>query len=259
MIDILQKIAANKRIEIEEEKITQPLGQLISNLPDKQNHLFLNQLSNKDTVNIIAEIKKGSPSKGIMSEDFDVSALAGAYTKGGAKALSILTEKRFFFGAHENITLARKVSDLPILCKDFFIDRYQIYKAHTIGASAFLIIVSLLTRDKISLFLEIADDLGIDALVEVHNEMELGIALDSNAKIIGINNRDLKTFEVSLEHAVKLSEKIPDDIIKVAESGIGSTEDIEYLKEHGFNNFLIGETLVKSDNPEQLLKEWSGL
>lgn len=259
MIDILQKIAANKRIEIEEEKITQPLGQLISNLPPKQEHRFLKSLSDKQSVNIIAEIKKGSPSKGIMSENFDVQALAQSYTKGGAKALSILTEKKYFYGSYENIKLALEVTDLPLLCKDFFIDIYQIYKAHTLGASAFLIIVSLLTRDKIEQFLEIADDLGIDALVEVHNEMEMDIALEAQAKIIGINNRDLRTFEVSLEHAVKLSKMIPENIIKVAESGIASTDDIKYLRENGFNNFLIGETLVRSDNPEQLLAEWINL
>lgn len=256
MIDILQKIAANKRIEIEEEKISLPLGQLIKNLPKKQDHSFMRKLQETGTINIIAEIKKGSPSKGIIREDIDVQALAKSYTHGGAIALSILTEKRFFYGGYENISRAREATSLPILCKDFFIDQYQIYKAHTIGASAFLIIVSLLTREKIARFLEIGNDLGMDALVEVHNEMELEIALDSKAKIIGINNRDLRSFEVKLDHAVKLGEMIPEAIIKVAESGIGSADDLKYLKDHGFNNFLIGETLMRSNNPEQLLAEW---
>ena len=257
-MDILKKIALNKKMEVEELKINLPLEKIKDALPDKPPFCLSDTLRHKDRVNIIAEVKKGSPSRGIISEDFDPVKLAGQYKKGGAAALSVLTESKFFFGDYSYIDRCSKATSLPVLCKDFMLEPYQVYHAKYINADAILLIIKLLPKEMISMLLELAEDLGLDVLVEVHSEQELKIALETDASIIGVNNRNLQTFEVTLQNAVDLAPLIPSDKIKVAESGIFSFNDIQILQMAGYNNFLIGEALVKADNPTALIRSLCG-
>ena len=254
MIDILEKININKRMEIEELKIELPLESIKDRLPDKGKFRLTEALSS-DSLNIIAEIKKGSPSKGIISEDFHPDELARQYKDGGAKALSVLTERKFFFGDYKYLKMTSDVSGLPVLCKDFILDKYQIYHAKYLYADAVLLIVRMLSDDNLNKFIDTARLIGIDTLVETHTVEEVKRAVAAGAEIIGVNNRDLATFDVSLDRCIELAEYIPDDKIKVAESGIFNRTDIDYLRRAGFNNFLIGEALVKANNPAELLRE----
>lgn len=254
MIDILEKININKRMEIEELKIELPLDSIKDHLPDKGKFRLSEALSS-DSINIIAEIKKGSPSKGIISEEFHPDKLAQQYKDGGAKALSVLTEKKFFYGDYKYLKMTSDISGLPVLCKDFILDEYQIFHAKYIYADAVLLIVRMLSDDNLKKFIDTAHSLGIDTLVETHTIEEVKRAVDAGANIIGVNNRDLSTFDVSLDRCIELAEYIPGDKIKVAESGIFNRTDIDYLRKTGFKNFLIGEALVRAGNPTELLKE----
>ena len=251
---ILEKIIVNKRLEIEELKIEWPLQSLKERFPDRPNGLFRKAVENRSGVNIIAEIKKGSPSKGILLADFDPVSLANQYRNGGAAALSVLTERKHFFGRVEYLELARHESGLPVLCKDFFIDPFQLHYARAMHADAVLLIVRLLTIESLCDYLRLADEIGLDCLVEVHDENELEIALDAGAEIIGVNNRNLEDFSVTLETSERLGKLMPKDVIRVAESGIFKVEDIVRLQKAGYNNFLIGEALVKAKVPAALIR-----
>ncbi len=257
-MDILDKIAVNKRLEIEEMKLTLPLESFIDKIPSEASFLFSKVLSDKNRINIIAEIKKGSPSKGIISQDFNPGELAKQYKDGNAAALSVLTERKFFYGSFEYLKIAKEISGLPVLCKDFILDPYQVYHARYMGTDAILLIVKMLTRKTISELLALAKKVGLDVLVEVHNKDELEIALETEAEIIGVNNRNLNDFSVDLQTSVELGKLIPNDTIKVAESGIIGYSDIEKLKKSGYNNFLIGEALMKAENPIKMLEELQG-
>ncbi len=252
-MDILHRIAEDKRLEIERLKLNQPIESLT--VPSLKSISFKEAISHSGRINIIAEIKKGSPSKGVIAEQFDPAAIAQKYADGGATALSVLTESKYFFGDYSFIQLAKSAADLPVLCKDFVVDEYQLYHARHIGADAVLLIVALHTRERLGQFIKLASELGLDTLVEVHNEGELNIALDADADIIGVNNRDLTTFEVSLETSIRLADSIPDGKIRVAESGILGINDITRLKVAGYNSFLIGEALMRADDPAEMLRE----
>ncbi len=259
MSAILQKIAMDKRLEVEELKITKPLEQITGNMPDQLSHLFKKVLSCNDDIHIIAELKKGSPSKGILVEDFNVDRISTQYAEGGAVALSVLTERKYFFGRSEYMAKAKQSAELPVLCKDFIIDEYQIYYARYMCADAILLIASLLTTSQLKEFQDIASELGVDCLVEVHNEDELSTAIEAKSCIIGVNNRNLNDFSVSLSVSENLSALIPDNVIKVAESGIFNRDDILQLSSAGYNNFLIGEALVTSENPQMLIRKLRGV
>jgi indole-3-glycerol phosphate synthase len=203
---------------------------------------------------IIAEIKKASPSKGVLSEDFDPVRLAQAYEAGGAAALSVLTDEEFFQGSLTHLTSAREAVRLPVLRKDFTIDDYHVLEAAAHGADAILLIAAILTCDEMRRFRELAATHGMAALVEVHDESELEPALASGAGIIGVNNRNLHTFEVTLETSLRLSERIPAHILKVSESGIRSRSDVKKLLDAGFQAFLVGEHLMRSADPAVALR-----
>ena len=253
-MNILDKIVARKRVEIEDLKLAEPIDKLVANFTDKELNLFKNQISDLSKINIIAEIKKGSPSKGIIKEDFNPIIIARQYKDGGAAALSVLTESHFFFGHYGYLQIAKKETDLPILCKDFIIDPYQMYYARFRKADAVLLIVRLLTRKQLIYFQEIAKEINLDCLIEVHNQEELEIALECGARIIGVNNRNLEDFTVSLDTSEKLAAMIPEDVVKVSESGIFSKEHVNRLSQCGYNSFLIGESLMKSENPAEMIK-----
>ncbi|MCD6249067.1 MAG: indole-3-glycerol phosphate synthase TrpC [candidate division Zixibacteria bacterium] len=254
-MSVLNKIAANRRKEIERLKIDQPLEGFIDNLENLPPSKFKAALEVTERVNIIAEIKKGSPSKGILRPDLDPGILAREYAKGGAAALSVLTETKHFYGSYDNLKQAHAAVSLPVLCKDFVVDRYQLFHARSLLADAVLLIVALHSPDELTRHLRLAHKIGIDCLVEVHDEVELDIALGAGAVIIGVNNRNLKDFTISLETSERLAAKMPNNIIRVAESGIDSSSDITRLQQAGYNCFLIGETLVMANDPVKKLWE----
>ena len=215
---------------------------------------IMSRVSEKETA-IIAEIKKASPSKGLIREDFEPKKIAKEYEEGGATCLSILTDEPFFQGKLEYLDSVRSSCELPILRKDFMIDLYQIYETKAYGGDCILLIVAALDIVQLKDFSQLARELNLDILIEVHSEDELNEALSINSKLIGINNRDLTTFEVDKNLAIKLARQIPKDVIVVSESGISSREDILSSKEQGIHSFLIGESFMRKPNPGNALKD----
>ena len=254
MTDILHKIAADKRREIEVLKEQLPLGKIMREIPDRTPFRLAAALSDSSAISIIAELKKGSPSLGVIAADFDPVELADKYLKGGAAALSILTEKNYFYGSYDHVAPAAETTGLPILCKDFVVDPYQLYHARYIGADAVLLIVRLHGRESLFEMITLAETLGLDCLVEVHDENETEIAVETGARILGVNNRNLADFTIDLATSERLANLIPDDVIAVSESGIFEPADIARLKQAGYTRFLIGEALVKASDPVLLLK-----
>ena len=204
---------------------------------------------------IIAEIKKASPSKGLLSPDFNPSATARSYERGGASALSVLTDEKFFQGSLADLETARDAVYLPVLRKDFTIDEFHVVEAAAYSADAILLIVAILEPRTLLRLREFATQWKLAVLVEVHDSDELAVAIDCGADIIGVNNRNLHTFEVTLETSIKLAEKIPASAVKVSESGIHSAADVRRLSASGYQAFLVGEHLMKSGNPEQALRD----
>lgn len=205
-------------------------------------------------LSVISEVKKASPSKSVIKEDFHPVETAIAYEKAGADAISCLTEEHYFQGNNEYLASIRKNVSIPILRKDFIIDEYQIYEARVIGADAVLLIAAILDTDTMLRFKNTAENLGMNCLFEAHNKEELDSILKCSPKIIGINNRNLKTFEVSLDNTAKLSRYVPDECVLVSESGIASHEDMKKVRESGADAVLIGETLMRSGNIADTMK-----
>lgn len=205
---------------------------------------------------IIAEIKKASPSKGLISEDFDYITIAKEYESAGASAISVLTEPYFFQGSNDILMEISENVEIPILRKDFTINPFMIYEAKTIGASAILLIVSILKDSQLEEFLKLADSLGLSAIVETHNDTEIKRAINAGARIIGVNNRNLNDFTVDINNSINLRKKVPKDIIFISESGIKTPEDVKRLKENDVDGVLIGETLMSSNDRKSLIKEF---
>ena len=203
---------------------------------------------------ILAEIKKASPSKGVLARDFHPAETARQYEIGGAAAISVLTDRDFFQGSLADLAEARAAVQLPVLRKDFTVDPYHVIEAAAHGADAILLIAAILSDSQLRDLRELAESYGMDALVEVHDAGETSRAIDSGAEIIGVNNRDLRTFEVHLETSLKLADKIPTRVVKVSESGIHDAADIKRLAAAGFDAFLVGEHLMKSHDPAQALR-----
>ncbi len=253
---ILDSIIAHKQKELEIEQQQVPLAVLeskLANLPSTKN--FQGAITLPGNINLIAEVKKKSPSKGIIREDFDPIQIAETYAENGTAAVSVLTDVLFFDGSLEYLSSIRDVVDVPLLRKDFTIAPYHIYQARVAGADAILLIVAALTSEQLRKFMDIAASLSLASLVEVHTEAELEIALDANAEIIGINNRDLRTFRTDLATTFRLRESIPAEKVVVSESGIYTRADVELLREAGVNAILVGESLMRSpDIGEQVRK-----
>ena len=254
---ILDDIIAKQKTRIEnekKEKDIETLKQEVLSLPSSKNFFFENSLKSKDFA-FICEIKKASPSKGVIAEDFPYMDIAQEYEKAGASAISVLTEPHFFKG---NDLFLKDIVNIPVLRKDFIIDEYQIYQAKLIGADAVLLICAVLDESTLKKFINIATSLKLSCLVETHNEEEIKKALNCNAKIIGINNRDLKTFTVDINTSLKLRKFIPENKILISESGIKTAQDIKMLKDVGFNGALIGESMMLSKDKKQFLSELRG-
>ena len=255
----LQEILRITRDRVESQKRGVDLSELRSSAlairSAAENHRFRDALSANNGVNIIAEIKRASPSKGIINEHIDVAKVAEKYREGGACAISVLTEEAYFKGSLDDLRTVRKTVDLPILRKDFIVDEFQIYEAAEAGADAILLIVAALTAENLKDFQRLVEnDLGMDALVEVHTLEEMQIAIDIGATIIGINNRDLHSFDVSLDVSRDLIRHRPPNTLMIAESGISSAAEIAELKSLGFDGFLIGETLMREQEPGAFLR-----
>jgi len=206
----------------------------------------------------ICEVKKASPSKGVIAEDFPYLDIATEYEKAGADAISVLTEPEYFKGDNRYLEEISKSVHIPVLRKDFTVDEYQLYEAKVIGADAVLLICTLLDTDMIKRYIKICDELGLSALVEAHTEEEVKSALDAGARIIGVNNRNLQTFEVDLGNSIRLRNLVPQEITFVAESGIRNAEDIQALRNAGVNAVLIGETLMRSPDKREMLNQLRG-
>ncbi|MXV78490.1 indole-3-glycerol phosphate synthase TrpC [Candidatus Poribacteria bacterium] len=256
---ILDTIVAHKRKELLDEQDQISLSELKSKLTDvPPTQDFFSAITNPNSINLIAEVKKKSPSKGIIRSDFDPVQIANTYQENGAAAISVLTDKHFFDGNLSYLSSIREAVNLPLLRKDFTIHPYHIFQARVAGADAVLLIVAVLTSEQLKEYIEIAESLSLASLVEVHTEEELEIALDADAAIIGINNRDLRTFNTTLDTTFKLLELIPEDKVVVSESGIYTRDDVEALWEVGVNAILVGESLMRSPDIGEKVRELIG-
>lgn len=255
--DILSRIVDHKRAELAERRPR--LGELerLAEQAGSRRRDFCAALRAESPA-IIAEVKKASPSKGLLASDFDPRRIARTYSEGGAAALSVLTDEQFFQGGLDDLEAARAECSIPVLRKDFTIDEFHVVEAAAAGADAILLIAAILTSSQMRRFRELAASYGMAALVEVHEEEELKAALDSGPEVIGVNNRNLHDFSVSLDTSNRLAEQIPAGTLKVSESGIRDNADVRRLMQAGFQAFLVGEHLMKSGDPARALRELAG-
>lgn len=257
---VLRKIIARKWEEIAERKTQVSLEQLKQRAAQQEPvRGFVQAIENKiarGKSGVIAEIKKASPSKGVIREHFVPAELAQSYERGGAACLSVLTDVDFFQGADAYLQQARAAVSLPVIRKDFLVDEYQVYEARAMGADCVLLIVAALTPEKLEELNTLAYSIGLDVLVEVHDEAELDIALQLPNKLIGINNRNLHTFEVTLDTTYKLLDKIGSDRIVVTESGILAPADVQAMRAKNVHAFLVGEAFMRADDPGAALAEF---
>ncbi|HKK15717.1 MAG TPA: indole-3-glycerol phosphate synthase TrpC [Gammaproteobacteria bacterium] len=256
--DILRTILAHKQEEVSERKKQQPgkkLQAALGNCPPTRGfEMALQKAIAANRPAVIAEIKKASPSQGIIREDFDPAAIARSYEKGGATCLSVLTDEHFFQGADAHLQQARDACSLPVLRKDFLIDEYQVMESRVLGADCVLLIVAALPDDRLQALAQSATELGMDVLVEVHDREELERAMMLRLPLIGINNRDLKTFTTDINTTIGLLHDVFPDRTVITESGINSREDVQLLRKHDVNAFLVGEAFMRAPDPGELLK-----
>jgi indole-3-glycerol phosphate synthase len=253
-------VAATKRV-VEVRREREPLAHLRARVERAvaeermPRASFLHALSRRDRMNVIAECKRRSPSKGVLRADYDPVAIAKGYAAAGAAAISVLTEPTFFDGALEHLALVHAAVDIPVLRKDFIVSEYQILEARAAGASALLLIVAALTPDELRTLTSQARSLDVDVLVEVHNADELAIAADAGATIIGVNNRNLRTLEVDVKASETLIARMPKDAVAVSESGLRTADDLIRLHDLGYQAFLVGERFMTTADPGAALRE----
>ena len=258
MSDILTTIAEHARIRVTEAKEREPLEALRERALAMEldtGFPFEKALSGDD-IGFICECKKASPSKGLIAPEFPYLEIAKAYEAAGAACISVLTEPKWFLGRDEYLKEITEAVSIPCIRKDFVVDEYMIYQAKVLGASAVLLICALLDQETLKRYLTLCDRLGLSALVEAHDEEELTQALAAGARVIGVNNRNLKDFTISLDTTVQLSKLVPEDKVLVAESGILQDADVELLKECGVDAFLIGRALMEAEHPKEVAKRW---
>lgn len=248
-MNILDKIVRDKRLEVDLRKSIIPTSQLEASVLLNRETFSLAQNLKQSNSGIIAEHKRRSPSKSIINNSLNVQDVASGYENAGVCGMSVLSDGKYFGGSLDDVLVARASCNLPILRKEFIIDEYQILEAKSYGADVILLIAAILSKAEIKQFSEFAKSLHLDVLLEVHNEAELHKSIMPSLDMLGVNNRNLKTFEVSLETSKQLSTQIPDDFVKVSESGISSVSAIKELKPFGYEGFLIGENFMKTDNP----------
>jgi len=256
---ILDRIVDDKKAELEEVKSRLPLSELKSRTRDVwPTHDFAAALIDPARVTVIAEVKKASPSKGIIRVDFDPVAIARTYERNGASAISVLTEKRYFMGELGFLRAIRREVNLPLLRKDFIFDEYQVYEARAFGADAFLLIAAILDTARLKDLYALGRDLGLEILAEVHDEADLDKVLEAGFRVVGINNRDLRNFKVDIKNTAKLIKDIPYDRVVVSESGISTVKDMQFLKKTGADAALIGEAIMRERDYGTKLMELTG-
>lgn len=256
---ILDQLAEHARERVAEAKKKIPLEEIkrqALSLP-KGSFAFENALKKTD-ISFICECKKASPSKGLISPEFPYLQIAKDYEAAGADCISVLTEPKWFLGRDEYLKEIASIVSIPCLRKDFTVDEYMIYEAKVLGASAVLLICSILTEEKLREYLYLCDELGLSALVEAHDEVEVSVAVKAGARMIGINNRNLNDFSVNTDNSIKLRRLIPQNVLFVSESGVSSAEDIEMLREIGADAVLIGETLMRATDKKSKLNDLRG-
>lgn len=256
ILDKLAKLAI-ERVETEKEIVSLEEMQSKAFAMPKKNFEFEKALRGED-IRFICEVKKASPSKGMIAEDFPYTNIAKDYEKAGASAVSVLTEPEYFKGDNRYVEEISHNISLPIIRKDFTVDEYMIYQARVIGASAILLICAILDTETISKYIKICDSLGLSALVETHDESDIQSALNAGARLIGVNNRNLKDFTVDINNCIRLRKQIPKEITFVAESGIKTADDINLLRQSDVNAVLIGETLMRAEDKKKMLDELRG-
>ncbi len=256
-MNILDKIVAHKKVEVQAAKEIYSLADLQGfESFDRETYSFKEFLLDPARTGIIAEFKRKSPSKGVINDKVEVEAVTNAYSAAGASALSVLTDHSFFMGDKSDLVKARKANTIPVLRKDFMIDEYQIFEAKALGADIILLIAAILTPAEIQLFSSTAKKLGLNVLLEVHNLEELQRSITPNLDAIGVNNRNLADFTVSVETSYQLAEHIPSEFLKISESAISDPETIKQLKQAGFNGFLIGENFMKQGDPGEAMRDF---
>ena len=256
---ILDRIVADKRGELAATMRRVPLARIRAVATAAPGVRPFAKALRGDSIRLIAEVKKASPSRGVLRADFDPVALARAYTQAGAAAISVLTDKRYFQGSLDHLAAVRALPGVPpLLRKDFLFDPYQVYEARAGGADAVLLIVAILDRELLAGLIALARELGMDALVEVHNGAEIGLAVNAGANLIAVNNRDLRTFDVDLATTERLRPLVPPNATLVAESGISTRADVERLAALGVHAVLIGEALVTIPDPAIMVRELFG-
>ena len=257
-MSILDEIAGYAKIRVSKAKEVKPLEivkkEAFEKTDPNASFVFEEALKGRD-ISFICECKKASPSKGLIAPDFDYLNIAKEYENAGANAISVLTEPKWFLGSDEYLKEIANAVKIPVIRKDFTVDEYMIYEAKVLGASAVLLICSILDESRIREYIKICDELRLSALVEAHDREEIEKALNARARIIGVNNRNLKDFSVNTGNTVSLRKFVPDDIVFVAESGIKNYEDVAGLKEIGVNALLVGETLMRADDKKKKLEE----
>ena len=255
-MNILDKIILDKKREVVLKKSIIPVSQLESSVFFERQTISLSQKLKTSSTGIIAEHKRRSPSKSVINHNFTVEEVVKGYENAGACGISVLTDGKYFGGSLDDLLLARASVNIPLLRKEFIVDEYQILEAKSFGADLILLIAAVLTREEIKTLSEFAKKLGLEVLLEVHNQEELEKSIMPTLDMIGVNNRNLKTFEVSLDFSKQLAAQIPNDFVKVSESGISSIEAIAELRPYGYNGFLIGENFMKTDDAGQAAKEF---
>lgn len=256
---ILDQLADYARIRTEQAKEKVPLSEIKEQAYALKKGTFaFEKALQKPGISFICECKKASPSKGIIAEDFPYLQIAKEYENAGADCISVLTEPKWFLGSDEYLKEIASAVSIPCIRKDFIVDEYMIYEAKLSGAQAVLLICSILSKEQIKEYISICDSLGMSALVEAHDEEEVKTAIDAGARIIGVNNRNLKDFTVDTHNSRKLRELVPKDIVFVAESGVKTAQDIQILKEVGVDAVLIGETLMRAEDRKAKLAELKG-
>jgi len=256
-MNILDKIVAQKKIEVEQATKQKSIDSLMDEaLFNDAVPSLKSSLTSPEKTGVITEFKRQSPSKGVINGTASVKDVVLGYERAGSSALSVLTDKQFFGGCNDDLTTARSVTSIPILRKDFIIDPYQVYEAKAIGASAILLIAAILDINQAKELGALANYLGMEVLMELHAPEET-IKLNPFVDVVGINNRNLKTFEVNLEQSIKLAASLPSDKLKISESGIHSPEDVFYLRKNGFDGFLIGENFMKTENPAKAFADFA--
>jgi indole-3-glycerol phosphate synthase len=255
-MNILDKIIVDKKREVILKKSIIPISQLKNSVFFERQTISLSQKLKASSTGIIAEHKRRSPSKSVINHNFTVEEVVKGYENAGACGISVLTDGKYFGGSLDDLLLARASVNIPLLRKEFIVDEYQILEAKAFGADLILLIAAVLTREEIKSLSEFAKKLGLEVLLEVHNQEELEKSIMPTLDMIGVNNRNLKTFEVSLDFSKQLAAQIPKDFVKVSESGISSIEAIAELRPYGYNGFLIGENFMKTDNAGKAATEF---